>query len=31
MEENSNFIKTIMAEDLKEGRVKEIVTRFLRA
>ena len=28
MEENSNFIKTIMAEDLKEGRVKEIVTRF---
>ena len=28
MQENSNFIKTIMAEDLKEGRVNEIITRF---
>lgn len=28
MEEMSNYIKTIMAEDLKEGRVSEIVTRF---
>ncbi len=28
MEEVSNYIKTIMADDLKEGRVKEIVTRF---
>ncbi len=28
MEEVSNYIKSIMAEDLKEGRVKEIVTRF---
>lgn len=28
MEEISNYIKTLMAEDLKEGRVKEIVTRF---
>ncbi|HZG78281.1 MAG TPA: glutamine--tRNA ligase/YqeY domain fusion protein [Paenibacillus sp.] len=27
-EENSNFIKTIIAEDLKAGRAKEIVTRF---
>ncbi|HIT49891.1 MAG TPA: glutamine--tRNA ligase/YqeY domain fusion protein [Candidatus Pelethenecus faecipullorum] len=26
--EISNYIKTIMAEDLKEGRVAEIVTRF---
>ncbi len=26
--ENSNFIKTIMANDLESGRVKEIVTRF---
>ncbi|RKN85853.1 glutamine--tRNA ligase/YqeY domain fusion protein [Paenibacillus ginsengarvi] len=25
---SSNFIKTIMAEDLKEGRVGQIVTRF---
>ncbi|GAB7054789.1 glutamine--tRNA ligase/YqeY domain fusion protein [Paenibacillus naphthalenovorans] len=25
---SSNYIKTIMAEDLKAGRVKEIVTRF---
>lgn len=24
----SNFIKTIMADDLKEGRVKKIITRF---
>ena len=28
MEEVSNYIKTLMAEDLKEGRVKEIITRF---
>ena len=28
MEEISNFIKTIMEEDLKSGKVKEIVTRF---
>ena len=28
MEETSNFIKTIMAEDLESGRVKEIITRF---
>ncbi|MCM1555988.1 MAG: glutamine--tRNA ligase/YqeY domain fusion protein [Anaeroplasma bactoclasticum] len=28
MEEISNYIKTLMAEDLKEGRVKEIITRF---
>jgi len=28
MEENSNFIKTIMKEDLESGRVKEIITRF---
>lgn len=28
MEENSNFIKTIMAEDLKEGKVQQIITRF---
>lgn len=28
MEEVSNYIKTIMADDLKEGRVKEIITRF---
>lgn len=28
MEMESNFIKTIMEEDLAEGRVKEIVTRF---
>lgn len=27
MEEVSNYIKTLMAEDLKEGRVKEIITR----
>jgi glutaminyl-tRNA synthetase len=27
-EENSNFIKTIIAEDLKAGRAKNIVTRF---
>jgi len=27
-EENSNFIKTIIAEDLKAGRAKDIVTRF---
>jgi glutaminyl-tRNA synthetase len=26
--ESSNFIKTIIAEDLKEGRVKQVVTRF---
>lgn len=26
--ESSNFIKTIVTEDLKAGRVKEIVTRF---
>lgn len=28
MEETSNFIKTIMENDLKSGRVKEIITRF---
>ncbi len=28
MEEISNFIKTIMEDDLKSGKVKEIVTRF---
>jgi glutaminyl-tRNA synthetase len=28
MEIESNFIKTIMEEDLKSGKVKEIVTRF---
>ncbi|MCI5746092.1 MAG: glutamine--tRNA ligase/YqeY domain fusion protein [Erysipelotrichaceae bacterium] len=28
MEEINNFIKTIMEKDLKEGKVKEIVTRF---
>ncbi len=28
MEENSNFIKTIMKEDLESGKVKEIITRF---
>ncbi|MDE5566374.1 MAG: glutamine--tRNA ligase/YqeY domain fusion protein [Anaeroplasmataceae bacterium] len=28
MEEVRNYIKTIMADDLKEGRVNEIVTRF---
>ncbi len=28
MEEISNFIKTIMTEDLNSGKVKEIVTRF---
>lgn len=28
MEEISNYIKTLMAEDLKEGRVSEIITRF---
>ncbi len=28
MELESNFIKTIMEEDLKSGKVKEIVTRF---
>ncbi|MGN1295896.1 MAG: glutamine--tRNA ligase, partial [Bacilli bacterium] len=28
MEETSNFIKTIMKEDLESGRVKKIVTRF---
>ncbi len=28
MEIESNFIKTIMEEDLKNGKVKEIVTRF---
>ena len=28
MEEINNFIKTIMAKDLEEGRVKKIVTRF---
>lgn len=28
MEEVSNYIKTIMADDLKEGRVEEIITRF---
>ena len=28
MEETSNFIKTIMKEDLESGRVTEIVTRF---
>lgn len=28
MEETSNFIKTIMKDDLESGRVKEIVTRF---
>ena len=28
MEENSNFIKTIMANDLAEGKVEEIITRF---
>ena len=26
--EMNNFIKTIMENDLKEGRVKEIITRF---
>ena len=28
MEETSNFIKTIMKDDLESGRVKEIITRF---
>lgn len=28
MEETSNFVKTIMADDLASGRVKEIITRF---
>ncbi len=28
MEENSNFIKTIMKEDLESGKVSEIITRF---
>ena len=28
MEEISNYIKTLMAEDLQEGRVNEIITRF---
>ena len=28
MENNSNFIKTIMEKDLESGKVKEIVTRF---
>ena len=28
MEEISNFIKTIMTEDLESGKVSEIVTRF---
>ncbi len=28
MEEVNNYIKTLMAEDLKEGRVNEIITRF---
>ncbi len=28
MEETSNFIKTIMKEDLESGKVKEIITRF---
>lgn len=28
MEEISNFIKTIMSDDLKSGKVKQIVTRF---
>ncbi|WP_071458705.1 glutamine--tRNA ligase/YqeY domain fusion protein [Bacillus massilinigeriensis] len=28
MEENSNFIKTIMKDDLESGKHKEIVTRF---
>ncbi|MDE7105780.1 MAG: glutamine--tRNA ligase/YqeY domain fusion protein [Anaeroplasmataceae bacterium] len=28
MEEISNYIKTLMAEDLKDGRVNEIITRF---
>ena len=28
MEETSNFIKTIMANDLESGKVKEIITRF---
>ncbi|CAM3847851.1 glutamine--tRNA ligase/YqeY domain fusion protein [Mesobacillus zeae] len=28
MEENSNFIKTIMKEDLESGKHKDIVTRF---
>lgn len=28
MEEISNYIKTIMASDLKDGKVKEIITRF---
>jgi len=28
VEESSNFIKTIIVEDLKAGRTKEIVTRF---
>lgn len=28
MAEVSNYIKTLMAEDLKEGRVQEIITRF---
>ncbi len=26
--ENSNFIKTIMKEDLESGKHKEIITRF---
>ena len=26
--ENSNFIKTIMKEDLERGQNKEIITRF---
>lgn len=28
MEEISNYVKTLMAEDLKTGKVKEIITRF---
>ncbi len=28
MEEVNNYIKTLMADDLKEGRVNEIITRF---
>ena len=28
MSEISNFIKTIMAEDLESGKVSSIVTRF---
>ena len=28
MAEISNFIKTIMENDLKEGRVTKVVTRF---